>query len=349
MSRSAQKNMAALSAVIRLSLCCVVIASAVRGVDRFLAASSPIPFNVFADGLPRVDVRAELVRIQAQEGLTLASFYRGVHFVNFADRSQTQTEQPFAGGNAVEGEGVISRDGTEIAFDLYRSLGKTYLGIVHLDGSGLEEFPNIAAPSRICWSSDKSSLAISVPIPATQYKPLYMSLVVLRIATKETQEIGTGGYVSSQCWSPDGKQIVYEADGNIRVNDINNKESRVLAKGKYPTWSSDGRWLAFLDNDTYYAVTPSGLGRKVLFKEKEALSGLWWSPDSRIVAYLSRNGALEGPPRLMDVGLVRLRVKRLEDDSGDWVVQLSDAFLPNYQWVANPQLFKRAGPEATSH
>ncbi len=110
----------------------------------------------------------------------------------------------------------------------------------------------------------------------------------------------------------------------------------VLAKGRDATWSPDGNWIAFLDDDTYYAISPSGENGRELFKSRGALSGLWWSPDSRTVAYASRNRLFERPLIAVDVGWVRLRVRRLADNSEDWVAQLSDVHIPSYQWVEVP-------------
>jgi Tol biopolymer transport system component len=315
----------------------ITIASVVLCVWGSVSATNHISFIAFAQSTPKESVRAELIRLQAQEGLTLAHFYRGISFVNFTHRWETPTKESFVEGTGVELEGAITRDGNDIAFDLFRATGKASLGVIHRDGRAFQGFPNISAPYELCWSYDKSHLAISAQVPATQYKPSYMNLALLNIDTKDTQQVGDGGFVTSQCWSADGRHIVYEADDSIRVYDIDRKESRVLAKGKYPTWSSDGQWLAFLDNDTYYAVTPSGEGRRVLFKTKKAFSGLWWSPDPRIVAYLSQNKIFEGP-LIIDIEPVRLRVRRLADGSEDWVTQDFLSYLPNYQWVTNKDL-----------
>jgi hypothetical protein len=300
-----------------------------------------ISFIAFSQSLPRENVRAELIRLQAQEGLTLAHFYRGISFVNFAHRWETPTKESLVEGTGVELEGSITPDGNDIAFNLIRFVVKSSLGIVHRDSGGFQEFPNIIAPYGICWSYDKSNLAMSAQSP-----PGNRNLILLNRVTKETQQVADKGTVTSQCWSADGKHIVYEADDSIRVYDIDRKESRVLAKGKYPSWSADGQWLAFLDNGTYYAITPSGEGRRVLFKTKKAFSGLWWSPDSRIVAYLSQNTMFERP-LIMDVEPVRLRVRRLADGSEDWVTQDFLSYLPNYQWVTNKDLVNTV--ESSAH
>src|ERR1700692_3411179 len=69
-------------------------------------------------------VRAELVRLQKETGLTL-------------DRALSQGKELLPVGSA--GEGALSRDGTLIAFGLVSSQGKNFLGIVREDGSSLRE------------------------------------------------------------------------------------------------------------------------------------------------------------------------------------------------------------------
>jgi Tol biopolymer transport system component len=284
-------------------------------------------------------VRTELVRQQKQSGLTLASYYRGVETIAFADRSLSKGSELQSGRGA--GEGAISRDGTQIALDI-DSLGHaSALAIVRSDGSGLREYPEITASYGMCWSYDKSKLAMSVQNLKRGTTPPNDSLIVFDVASRARQDVDTRAYVTSQCWSPDNKQIAYEAEDSVRVYNIEQKTWQVLARGHDATWSSDGNWIAFRDNDTYYAIRPSGEERKVLFKTRGAISGLWWSPDSRIVAYVSYASFLEGSWMGLDVGLARLRTRRLEDGAEDWVAGLSDAHVPSYQWIEAPEPNKR--------
>jgi hypothetical protein len=318
-------------------LCVLSIASATAKLEYIPPTPSRMGFAVSAQVSPKESVREELTRQQTQVGLSLAYFYRGIFLVNFTDRSETLAKESFVQATGAPLGGSVTRDGNDIAFDLFRITGKSFLGVIRRDGSGFQEFPDVTAPNGICWSYDKSHLAMSVGVPATQYKPFHTDLILLSLATKGVRQIGDGGTVTSQCWSADGKHLVYEAGERISVYDIDRKESRVLASGRYATWSPGDQWLAFLDKDVYYAIKPSGDGRRVLFKQKKAFSGLWWSPDSRIVAYLSRNSMFESP-FIADVEPVRLRVRRLADGSEDWVAQESAAYLPNYQWVTNKDL-----------
>jgi Tol biopolymer transport system component len=290
----------------------------------------------------REGVRAELIRLQKQNGLSLVSFEGGgrsgaLSIVVFASRSLAE-RHVLKEENV--GEGAMSSDGIEIAFELRRQT--SHLGIVRQDGSNVKEYPDLDDPYDPCWSFDKSALALNVK-NSKLGKDTARSLQVLNLGSGATEMIDAKGYVTAQCWSPDGKEIVYETDQTLRVYDGQEKKSRTLTEGRYATWSPDGNWIAFFEDDGYYAIRPSGNDKKLLFKKKDALTALWWSPDSRLVAYVSRNGFFEGrwwPP--IEQG--RLRVRRLEDNAEDWVANLYvEGHVPSFQWVQGmgPRDFER--------
>jgi Tol biopolymer transport system component len=283
-------------------------------------------------------VRAELVRLQKETGLSLAYFYRSIEIVSFADRLELPGKEILSVGQATGGD--ISPDGTEIAFLFWNSERKTYVAIMRPDGSARREYPQASADA-ICWSYDKSKLAMEVQDLKRGTTAPNDPLLILNLGSGGTQEIDVRAYVTSQCWSPNNKQLVYGTEETVRLYDIERNMWTVLAKGREPTWSPDGNWIAFLDDDSDYAIRPSGEDRRLLFKTKGAMSGLWWSPDSRIVAYVSRNRRSEPPLIAVDVGWVRLRVKRLADGSEDWVAQLSDAYVPRFHWLKSTNLASR--------
>jgi Tol biopolymer transport system component len=139
-------------------------------------------------------------------------------------------------------------------------------------------------------------------------------------------------YVTSQCWSPDDHQLVYETDGNVRLYDFQNDRADAIAQGTEPTWSPDGEWIAFRDRDTYYAMHPNGSGRKKLFHNHwgSAVSSLYWSPDSRFVAYVRELGFLQGGA--LDAEVNQLRVRRLADGSDDSLCP-DNVDLGGYRWI----------------
>jgi Tol biopolymer transport system component len=311
-------------------------------------ALSAATLAVFTQAAPKESVRAELSRLQKQTGLSLVSFGGGggggnLDIVMFDSRHLTG-KQMLKGENV--GEGAVSSDRTTIAFELRRKTGRTFstpyvkevqeigsrLAIVREDGSDLREYPDLGDPYDPCWSFDKSALALTVK-NLKQGKVAVQSLQILNLSDGTTEEVDAKGYATSQCWSPDGKLIVYLADGTLRVYDILQRKPRTLTNGWHPTWSPDGNWIAFAEDDGYFAIRPSGNEKRLLFKKKDALTALWWSPDSRFVAYISRDGFFEGhwwPP--IEQG--RLRVRRLDDNSEDWVANLYiEGHVPSFQWV----------------
>jgi Tol biopolymer transport system component len=250
--------------------------------------------------------------------------------VVFAHHTESLERLPPPAGESRNGS--LSYDGTEIAFRLARPDHRDILGIVRRDGTGLREYPEIEYPGDVCWSYDGSKLAT---VAGNPYR-----LLILDLAARTTQDVGKG-FVLSQCWSADGKQIVYEnreADtDSIRVYDIEHKQSRELTKGKDATWSPNGAWIAFRDRDTYYAIRPSGLDRRRLFRKKGIEYAALWSPDSRIVAYVAPApwwAIIHDPVN----ELSRIYIRRLQDGSQDWVEETgsADSGLVTLQWI-NPQ------------
>lgn len=299
-----------------------------------------------ASAAPKESVRAELVRLQEQTGLSLVGFLNNrLYTVAFEKRSLDVKAFP-ANGPAVSG--AISPDGEQIAFDLCPESGFThptpyrnecpYLGVSRTDGSALRPYPTLANPSAICWSPDGSSLLLSGE-NRKEDKYATDALQIVNLESGSIQEVdGFDMYATGQCWSPDSKKIVYtvnkpQAVQIVRLYDIEQQRSRDLASGGHAAWSPDGEWIAFMDcgielhDCTCYAIRPDGSDRKVLFKTTAAIEGPWWSPDSRFIAYVNPGGSVW-----------RLRVRRLADNSEDWVANLSDFVPPWFQWVKSTNL-----------
>jgi Tol biopolymer transport system component len=278
--------------------------------------------------------------MQQQTGLALASYDNGLGIVFFDKRSQVQSTQVYG----FRRWGSISRDGIEIAASHFVSREGLSLEFVRLDGSNLREYPDVH-PHDICWSYNKSKLAIT-----DHRRSPDAALEVVDLGGNVTAEIDPRAKLTTQCWSPDDKKIVYEAGDSVRVYEIGEDKSTVLvlAQGTDPTWSPDGSWIAFLDHDTYYAIRPNGDERKRLFHSSVAISPLYWSPDSRIVAYVSQERFFEGGWRAIDADNYKLRVRRLDDNAEDWV---AEGTIPgrHLQWVTNPKLLEQVKSGATSH
>jgi hypothetical protein len=276
-------------------------------------------------------VRQQLVHEHEQEGLTLSYVNAGeIDSIDYGDRlyKTSQVKVESAGRLA---DGAVSRDGELIAFRLsYDHPYRNDLGVAHSDGSDLREYPGVDFPSSFCWSSDKSKLAVNA---ASQRRP-HGELLIVGLESEATQDVDEGGYTTSQCWSPGDKEIVYGYGDSVRVFDLGAGKSREIAKGEDPTWSPDGKWIAFHSGDAYYVVQPSGAGLTELFKQEGIRTGLWWSPDGSVVAYISLGGKLPASEHTFPFGPRQLRVRRLADNSDDWILVEPDApYVPSYQWV----------------
>lgn len=292
-------------------------------------------------------LRAELVSLQKETGLSLAYFGWYVGTIDFAHRKKLLSAQhlPRPAGNSQNGD--ISPHGTMIAFawsyatdasgkstvGLDASVSR--LGIVQTNGTGLREFPAITGPKYFCWSPDESKLAIYTFVHnASQTSD---RLLVMNLRAGGIEEIATGpAFLTPQCWSPDGRSLVYGISelgdehrrvGKVAIYDFAEKRSKILGAGVYPTWSTDGNWIAFLDGEEYYLIHSSGGDRELFLHAMKPSTGLLWSPDGRFVAYglCCKYGG--------GTTLWRFYVRRLRDNAEDWVADIGDLHGVDVHWV----------------
>jgi hypothetical protein len=284
-------------------------------------------------------VRAELVRMQKHDGLTIGWYNgsAGSRIVKFDRRTVPGGGRP---AGQLTDEGVFTRDGSLIALVLERPVA---LGVMKGDNSDVRRFPSVSRAIPTCWSYDNARIALLALLPDS---PSKVKGAVFDFASQSLQDFDeTATKITSQCWSPDGKAIVYESAGKVRIRDFDAPRPREIVAGAAPTWSPDGNWIAYLDENehTYYKIRPSGEDRQKLFRNKHGMPGLYWSPDSRIVAY-----TFEGAFFLADTEYYRLRVRRLEDNSDDWVAGGDIGCCEQMQWVTSPQLLRRIESESNT-
>lgn len=82
-------------------------------------------------------------------------------------------------------------------------------------------------------------------------------------------------------WSPTGDRIVLSIGGEVRIYDLAKAAYRAIGKGIHPSWSPDGRWIAWKNMDKGGTRLELSTGKIVEILPGETIShGFQWSPDS---------------------------------------------------------------------
>ena len=317
-----------------------------------------VPFILWS----RNSVRPELVRLQRERGYRLVSvrvFDDKVYTISFADRTM-RSSKPFLDQGSVE-SGAVSPDGTRVAFSHCLPPGFTHpspniqdcpsgfvLATVRTDGSDLKDYQGLVNQgSNICWSHDMSKLVTTMDDRRQQHGWATDKLVIFDLNTGQTEVIDGefDTFAVPQCWSPDDKQIVYTVNKPVgirilRLYDTRLKASKDLASGGFGTWSPDGKWIAYLfcppslRGCAYYRIRTSTGEQRLFFTADDDETGLSWSPDSRYVAYVSMARLFERTPSEMVREMVRLRVRRLEDNVEYPCADFFDGDSMRFDWVS---------------
>jgi tricorn protease len=99
--------------------------------------------------------------------------------------------------------------------------------------------------------------------------------------------------------SPEGKRAVFSARGEIITVPAKEGNSRNLtnssgAHDKHPNWSPNGKWIAFISDETgedeIYLISQDGSEKKTMTKNNDCRKyGMQWSPDSKKLVFSDKN------------------------------------------------------------
>ena len=185
-----------------------------------------------------------------------------------------------------------SPDGRRIVFDAEGD-GWSDLRMVNADGSGEHKLttgsyrtgnPAVVAGGD-AWSPDGSTIAyldhgghVSLMKPDGTHRRRLKAPVV-----------NSGGYSwSGVSWSPDGRELLYDAGRRIVVVNADGTGVRsVLPRGRWPVWSPDGREVVFVSYEDVFVVNSDGSDPHKVGSHAGTPS---WSPDGRWVIYARFEG-----------------------------------------------------------
>lgn len=110
---------------------------------------------------------------------------------------------------------------------------------------------------------------------------------------------------SEPSWTPDGKSIAFAADGIFLMPSAGGKPRRVTSRGMSPAWANDSSRLAFVDGGKLFVVSTSG-GDAALLIVGADITEPHFHPRAERIAYLSGG-------RLREIDLTSKQARALID------------------------------------
>jgi Tol biopolymer transport system component len=116
-------------------------------------------------------------------------------------------------------------------------------------------------------------------------------------AVRRLTAIGGDG-ADAGAWSPDGATLAFSDGARLYTVRSDGSELRTLGRGFFPSWSRDGRRLAFFRPGGLFISHANGTGDRFVARDRygDGAGPAAWSPDDRRLAYVLCSAAYLTPP-----------------------------------------------------
>lgn len=206
--------------------------------------------------------------------------------------------EPFTVGEWSDSQPRWSPDGKWIAFVSNRQKPKSQIYLIPVDGGEARPLTNLeeGAIGEFAWSLDGSKIAFVFREKAPEWR---------EEAVKERKEKGLSNpplVITRAYWRLDGDGVFLNQRYHLYVVDVRTGETRQLTPDSEfnefsPTWSPDGKWIAFLSNRNperqddwgwmeIWRVSVEGGEPERVAAPDGPKSTLRWSPDGKWLAYI---------------------------------------------------------------
>jgi uncharacterized delta-60 repeat protein len=185
---------------------------------------------------------------------------------------------------------ALSPDRRRVAF-VRPVKGRFELDLIGADGNGLRSLlkspvgsEELTPATTLSWSPDGRRLVfdtLHVPLPGTCSTPTPPGeIYVVETATGNVRRLGIG---SGPSWSPDGRWIAFARDGKLLLEHPDGSGPRVLGTGSSLSWSPHGQRVAFVESPKHWIAVEradGGAKRRLAIGRQPV-----WSPDGSRIAY----------------------------------------------------------------